>query len=930
MKRYYILFFLLAISSYSYGQKIDALPVDPRVTTGKLANGLRYYIVKNSVTPGKADFLLLQNLGPIVEPEGSHGMIRMLGNLAVRGTRNFPDKTILSYLETFGIEPGSGLDMDTFEDRTLYRMSGVNVKRSSSVIDSCLLILYNWAGTITIDEEELEREKSLMISTVKSEINANTRMRSVLMDSILKDSRQPFADPDLILNSINYPTRDLRRFYYEWFRPDLQAVIVAGDIDPKDVESKIKTLFQASPKPLNPNTLPDYHVPDNSNVEIRISEDPEMTRSIIKICYKSDPLPDELMNSAMPFFMDFMYDAVSSVLQERLASAFKENKVAVIDFGSEFGKFFGLAEKEAFTITIESDPREVTKVMSVVSQELERIREHGFLQSEIDRYRDKYVKVLDGQYTTRTLIPRERYIEKCVENFIENRTLASIELERELMIHLVTEISRNNFNLFAKSILRRDENLFINVQSPSGLYRYNVDSLRVRYSDGFSKPTEPYNERGGITHIIKGEVTPGTITVESVEPITNSVVWTLSNGATVVIKKSNLEKGRVALKAVGKGGYSLMKPDKIVNGHLINEIFDIGGLGEHSEEAVARYFKNRDITLSSAFSLSEDVLCGGANSEDITQFLQFIHLAFKGKNRDTTAFALYSKAKEGALRLKYNDPAIEFSEKIESLLYNDSRYSSVVDAEMLKDLDYEYSLNFIKERFSNAANYYFILVGDIDPASIRESVCKYLASLPGNPNKKDSWQIVPYYISKYDVFDRFERELLSDKCVHEVVLSSGIPFTAEGIVEADLIYNIFKKHFNAKLSERGIVATMEKKLLRYPEEYFIIYINMISGNPDVNVSQEFDAILNDLMLKGIDEAFFSRIKNNYLLKRNDANSQDNLFWSEIITARYLYGKDIFSKHSEIVKGVNLSRANSMIRRFIDEGHKVELTMTKQQ
>lgn len=928
MKRIIVLF-LLSLSIYTAtAQRADVLLTDPRIVTGELANGLKYYIVKNPVNKGSADFYLIQRAGSIVEPDDFKGMTRILGGLAMRGTRNFPENTILSYLESFSIEQGSGIDIDILDDRAIYGVSEIAVNRSANVIDSCLLILYNWAGSINIDDEDLERERLLLRNRVAGEVDARNRVRSKLLNKVsYGGDSEPFTDRHKILSDVdNYSTRALRHFYYNWFRPDLQAIVVAGDIDTKEVEGKIKTLFQASPRPLNPIPFPQYEVADSEGIEVIIVTDPELTTSRVNISFKSDPLPEDLMASALPLFLDFMYGAVADGLNERLAQAFGQESVPIISYRSAYDKFLGLTAKESFNIKIESDPTDVPDVLRVISNELERVREHGFSSSEINRYRNRYVNDLERRYKWRELTSNDTYMKKVVGNFFENKTMASMELERELMVHLVATVSKADFNIFASSVLRRDENIFISVESPEGSYDYSQDQLLAAWTEGFSKQTSPLKEETSISNLIRSGDQSGSVLTETKDPITGSTVWTLSNGATVIVKNSGAVKGEVSFKAVAKGGYSLMKPDKIVNGHLINDIFQTATFTGYDRQAVNRLFYDKGIVLKSGFTLSEDVLYGRTEAANISLFLQAVNLSFRGMEKDSLAFARLCEVKRGELRLKENDPEIVLNERTESLLYNNSRYSSVIERFMINELDYDYAMDFIGKRFSNAANFIFVFTGDIEPSSIKESVSRYIGSLPGDSQKKDSWQIVPYYISKQNMAEEIEIDMVEKRTVHKIILSGASPYTAKGVVEAELLYRMLKRRIETKMATHGIACTVEKSTQKYPEEYMKIIIRLTHTDNPQNIQNLFDEIWNELLLNGINSKEYTFIKKSYQSEWTKMRSGDNDFWMDMITSRYLYGVDLLTNHDSILSSISEEDANRLLRKFADEGYRIYVTM----
>lgn len=913
------LLMILLLSAPLIGQSVKSLPDDPRIVKGQVPNGFTYYLVQNDIKSGYADFYLLRKVGSINESKEQAGFNSLLSDMGVRGTRNFPDNTILSYFDELGIDQHLNFQMFDGVENSYHKITDVPVKKGGGVIDSTLLILYNWASSINIDEEDLEKEKLYYKNYITREYNGEIRAGLNHTKHILHPDSQEGVDIEKIISGIdNYTSKEIRSFYYKWFSPDRMALVVVGDIDGASLSSKINSLYQALPKYIGKVEDVEVSFAEQQEPVVSIVCEPEVSGGRLDISFTTPSLPENLRLTAVPFVEEYMISVMKQLITERLSLTSADSKAPFFLEGVEYGHFLGNSAKSALTVSVKVPKGDVEDVVKVIMRELYAIKRDGFAKKEYDRGQKTYFQELNYVYDWRVFTPNEYYATRAINNFFYGFSLASVEMKKEYMDLVKYEVGVQQFNTFVSSFLRDGDNCVITYTTPAPVQ----DNLKERILQVAEREITHYKEADSLCQLqykdyqntFKGEA--GTVISESHEMITDSKVWKLSNGATVVYKRSQAEPNKFTFEAVAKGGTTLMDANNYSRPY-INEIIDILPIGDIPAPQMAVYKKNQKVLLQKRINFATSTLSGQGYTQNIETFVKMVNSHFVPSVPDTKGFEKYQKIKREELEYRSSDPDKVFGDSIISLRYHKSSYINTVRASDLDKIQYKQTLKFINSIFSNAADYHFIFVGDLDEVLLKDLVCRYIATLPGNVSGKSNWRNIPVYLKKYNQTKIQEVEDMdSPRSIYNMTISGASSYTLKGVVDMSLSSEILRKRVSRKMNEKGFPIEIETKWVKYPEEFVTLSISSVTKEYDKEFVKELTSIIDTLKIQGATPIEIRNAKNSLKESYYQGERGSNLFWKDILVNRFIYGKDFYSRYTYFIDNASESDINRTLREYL--------------
>lgn len=909
-------------------QPLENLPDDPRIVRGKLANGLSYYVVQNAVSAGRADFYLVEKSGSVLEEAGQAGMSAFLANMCLRGTRNFPGTSMFDYLTELGLRLDRDFEVTPGLEETMFRLSNIPVRQSPGVLDSTLLILYNWSCCVNLDEEDVESVRTFFRNNLARKDSAQYRMERRIQARLLEGTRYPAVFSADMLEQMQYFTaKELRRFYYRWSRPDLQAVIVVGDVDAASVETQIKTLFQTTPKAPSMDERV-YDVPAlPSGAQLVLETDPEAVAAKVTFHFRSLPLPLSLRKTAIPYLQEYLNTLVKHMLQDRLDRSAPLSGLPVYGSGLYQGRFMGeVMSQEELAVSVRTFPDSAAAALRWLGGELEQVRRNGFDQASFDRSRQLFFNRLDYRYDWRNLTPNRDFADRCIAHFLEGMPLGSIELYHAYLHQADSVTDLRTVNTYAAALLQSPDRLAVTLTGPERMNRMffsEEELLRELEESGRQKPAVLPD----IPAIPEPEgLQPGTIVSEVQEPITGARLLTLSNGANVVIRPSRNEVRRFRFEAVSKGGLSLMDNSQPMTRRFINEIAALSRLGELSATDQTILLRSRGLELEKQISLSLNTLAGNGPVAELEDFLRMVHLHFTAIGADEEAFSYFKEVKAAEDFYAEQNPEIWLADSLYARMYRRSRFTSLGNVRMIDDINYPATVDFLRRSFSNAASYTFMLAGDFEMDRLRELVCRYIGSLPGNPNRRDNWKTVPYYLDKVDKQVVIERSLARPKAYYRTVLIGEVPFNLEDMVMGQLVAETLRKTLFRTMLEAGVYPEISREFRKYPEEFLILQMSYVTDSYEEVYPERMREVLDRLVREGVSEEEAQALKRG--LERNFRLRQeaDNGFWIEVMRNRFIYGKDFYTRYRSCLEQVTAVSLNRALREFLTDGNRVELVL----
>ena len=928
MRKIFTLLFLVT-TVVTLAQQNQPLPVDPNVRTGKLENGLTYYIRHNSLPENRADFYIAQKVGSMQEEDSQAGLAHFLEHMAFNGTKNFPGKDMLNYLQDNGIKFGTNINAYTSFDETVYFMSNIPTT-NVNLMDSAMLVLHDWSNAIALEEEELENERGVIREEWRTRGGAQQRLWDQLLPKMYPDSkyakRIPIGSIDVINN---FKPEEIRAYYHKWYRPDLQGIIIVGDVNVDETEQKVKALFSPITLDAERAEREYYPVPDNKEPLVAIATDKEARATQLMLFYKHDPLPEELKSTQMGYLTTYILNAAASMMNQRFAEITQKPDAPFTAASAYDGDFFVAKTKDAWTVVARSAEDKIDKALAAMVRETERAKQYGFSASEYEIVRTNILKSLENSYNNRDKQRNSSYSQEYVRAFTDGEPFPGIEFEHQFMQSMAPNIPVEAINQTIKQLIS-DENIVIAITGPEKeelAYPSDEELLAVLRSVK-AETIEPYAEQVIDEPLVATPPSPGKIVKEETNEAMNATVWTLQNGMKVILKNTDYKDDEIIMTASSVGGYSQYAVQDPINSRMMGSVMTLGGVGNFSATDLPKVLAGKTASVRPGISLTTQSFNGSSSIKDFETMLQLVYLYFTAPRKDADAFKSYIQRMETQLKNQEAEPMVAFSDSITNAIYGDNPLTTRIKLDDLKDLDYNRIMEMFNQQFLNPGSFVFTFVGNIDEEKVRPVVEQYLASLPGEAVKGEFIK-VPLTFKEGEMENIFQREMQNPKAS----VFNTFTGTFERNMKNQVLMSMFDQILDIVYTEKvredegGTYGVSSAgAIARYPEGQTILQI-MFDTDPEkmTHLNQIIIDELKEIATNGPRDADFTKVK-EYMNKSYTENLKENRYWMNILDEIYFYGDDMHSDYIETVNAVTPTDIQEFIGKLLDQGNKKTIVM----
>ncbi len=911
MKKYLIkagFAFLGAIMAYlpANAQQMPPIPVDPNVKIGKLDNGLTYYIRHNEYPKGQADFYIAQKVGSMQEEDNQRGLAHFLEHMCFNGTKNFPDNEIVSWLETVGVKFGRNLNAYTAFDETVYNISQVPTDRES-VQDSCLLILHDWADALLLEDKEIDKERGVIHEEWRSRNVGQQRILEQLFPVIFEGSkygqRLPIGTMEIV---DNFPYQDLRDYYEKWYRPDLQGIIVVGDIDVDRIEGKIKEMFSDIKMPENPVTREYFPVPDNEETIFAIGKDKEQTMALVEIMFKSDVRPDSLKGSMDYLIELYALNLVNQMLNARLSDMVTKPDAPFAVAQAAVGEFISAKTKDALTFVSVAKGDDLMPAFEAIYREALRAKRGGFTHSEFNRAKEALRSDLEKAYNNRNSTPSTSLVEEYVRHFLDNEPIPGIESEYQLMNFIAPQIQLEAINQIFPQMMPENNIVVLAMLPDNDKFAIPTETqLAEAMKRVEAEDIEAYKEEVKTEPLIEKLLPAGKIVSVAPYEQFGAEMWTLSNGAKVVVKKTDFRDDEILFDAQAAGGTSELGDADNTNLRYLSDAVAMPSFGTYSYSDIQKYLTGKNVAIEYDIDDYTRELSGSAVKKDLPVLMELIYAAFTEFDLNPDEFQANQNLYAGILQNRESDPQYQFTKQLVENLYASPRRVPL-DVEVVKNADRERIVEITKNCFSNAGEFVFYFVGNVDTDSLKPLVEKYIASLPGTPTEPAKIVLNPsLQLRSGSETTQVKQKMDNPQTYAAIVVSGNIP--------ADIK--------NAKLASIAgqILSSRLIKLVR--EEEGAVY--SISANGSMSLINEPNSIIQTVfpmkpemkdkvlaiiagqiedMSENITPEELNKVK-EYMVKDANEGLKKNARWLNAMSAFQLRPVDTLTGAVEVINSV---------------------------
>jgi zinc protease len=902
-------------------------PADPDMRMGKLENGLTYFIRKNMEPEKRASFYIIQNVGAILENDDQNGLAHFLEHMAFNGTASFPGKGIINRLEKHGVAFGRNINAYTGFDETVYNLSDVPVE-VPGIIDTCLLILHDWSDYITLSEKEIDLERGVIAEEWRTSKNASRRMIFEVIPVILKGSK--YAERDIIgdldiIKNFSYST--LRDFYHDWYRTDLQAIAVVGDINVDEVEAKIRSLFSKIKPVDNPVPRIIEEVPYHKETNFVLAQDKEAPQTSVSVVVLHKAVASEEKN--LKYIREsHVISLMNSMINTRISELLqKENPPFVVGQVS-YGGYYARAY-DAFTITAIANKNEEAKALEAVYTEAERAKRFGFGQGELNRAKAKLLADYENYYKQKDKIDNDTYVQGIQDYFLTGEPMTSIDFDYEFLKTVIDGISTDETSSKFREVMI-DENRTIVIQGLEGtdiIHLSEQEALgiveKVKNTQLAAYEDETMEE-SLITEELKGSSIARTVEL----PLFDAVEWTLGNNVKVIYRKADYEKDNVILAAYSFGGISKLDNDLVLPANLLPAVLPMYGAGNFDNVSLQKMLAGKKATVSFALSETAESVSGSSTPKDFETMMQLLYLRFARPRFDKVAHDAIIGRFSAMIGNMENDPNKIKNDSISLISTGYHPRTPILSKESVGKISMEDIQKIYTDRYDGADEFTFFIVGNIEKETVMPIVEKYIGSLPSK-NRSESWIDRNVEQPEGKVIREITMELKVPKATVLLAFASDMKYTPRNYLGLEVIKGILDIVYTEKVREDeggtygvGVQLSAQKR----PES---IGEGMISFDCDPARANDLKAIIYrelDIMMKeGPSEENLAKTVNN-MLKTREESKMHNSYWTSILTRYYSYGinSDDPANYEDILKAFTVKDIKKISRLMFKKADVVDL------
>jgi zinc protease len=711
------------------------LPVDPAVETGELANGMRYYIRRNTMPANRVSLRLAVNVGSIHEEEDQRGLAHFLEHMAFNGSEHFKPGELVSFLESIGAGFGPHVNAYTSFEETVYMLDVPTDK--PGFVDRGMLAMRDFAAGITLDAEEIEKERGVVIEEWRGRLGASSRITEKQLPIIFAKSRfaerLPIGIPDILKT---FPRQRLVDFYQRWYRPDRMAIIVVGDLDPAEARKLIDKHFAPIPKATAPLPDPDKTVPPNKEPLFSVATDPEAQGWSVSVVFKRASEPERTVGD---YRRSLVQQLVTQMLNLRLREiARRENAPFLSARGGNTGLTRNL---EAFELEATVQEGRLTTGLEALMLEAKRMQTFGFSTDELERARAATLAFYDRAFKERNTTESRQYAAEYVRAFLEQEPIPGIEFEQKIAATYLPTITVEEVTEEARKLITEDNRVVLAVApQKEGVTVASEQDLRAALTTAERTEVEAWTDALAGRDLVENPPTPGKVTGRRRIAELDTTVLTLSNGVEVWLKPTDFKTDQVLFSSYALGGASLASPEEYLEASLVSSLVGIGGMGGLSPVDLSKLLAGKIAQASPSIGDYTHGTSGSASPRDLETALELNYLAFTSPNLTREAFEIFKRRLVGMLENQAQNPRFVFSERV-NLVNTSNHYSAKAPTPAdIQALDLEAMTRFYKERFSNAADFTFMIVGTFKEEEIVPLLEKWVASLPSTGKKGSNFR----------------------------------------------------------------------------------------------------------------------------------------------------------------------------------------------
>lgn len=934
MRKFLSLIMCMALTvMYGFAQVNPQAPLelDKSVRYGKLDNGLTYYIMHNEKPAQRADFYIVTNVGAIQETPAQDGLAHFLEHMCLNGTKNFPGKGIISYMESIGCKFGENINAGTGVEVTSYMLNNVPVIREG-IIDSSLLILHDYAAYVTNDPKEIEDERGVILEEKRTRDGYQWRMMVAGNKALFKDSK--YAECTIIGSEENLKTfkpEELVKFYKTWYRPDMQAIIVVGDIDVDAVEGKIKTMFSSIPKAENPKAKDVITVPDNKEPIISIFTDKELDATSVTMYIKNKAMPKEYRGLGIAALNNLMESLISRMFNERLGDLAKSPNAPFLGAGVGFQN--ASETMDVFYAGVQAKDGEGLKAFNAVLTELEKAKRYGFTEDEYERAKTNLLRGYERAMENAASRQNGQLVDPLMDHFTSGWAYTTPAYDYETAKAYLQMIPLAAINQALGQLLT-DENRVITFNAPEkeGL----ITPTEKDFTDALEAVKTADIKAPEITSSKEPLLDPAALKGSAVKKTEKgkfgTTIWTLANGIEVIVKPTDYKKDEVIIKTVALGGKSVLPQEVLISldRNILSVYRQNAGISKFTQTQLNKMMAGKAANVAPYVSELEQGVSGSGSPKDLETLMQLLYLNYTAPRFEAAEFEVGLNQIKSVLPNMMKQPQFVYGVEMQKAMFNNNPRRPVLDDKSISSVSVENIKKAMNTLFADAAGTKVYITGNVNLDELKPLVEKYIGSLPVKSKKGGMWKDQNLDFPKGMVDKSFDFEMQTPKTTVGLLYTGTMPYTQENYIVMDALQSVMDQLYTKTIreDEGGTYGVgVETQMMKEPKPAFLLFIGF-----DTEYAKSKKLIemakqgLQDIAEKGPNPEYVAKAKENFI-KAYPEKQISNSFWAGLIYDYYSHNQDFYENYVDAVnKFVTAENIQKMAKQILDQKNRVDIIM----
>lgn len=860
---------------------------DPSFRIGKLPNGLTYYIRHNEEPKERASFYIIQNVGALLENDSQNGLAHFLEHMAFNGTKNYPDKGIISSLEKHGVAFGRNINAYTAFTETVYNLSDVPVTHPG-LVDSCLLVLHDWSHYLTLSDKEIDMERGVIVEEWRTRRTAAFRMQRASFPVLFKDSKYAVRDvigDSAIIKHFKYDT--LRKFYHDWYRTDLQCIAVVGDVNVDEVEKSIKAQFSSIPAVENPDPRGEDLVPYHKETRFVQVKDKESTAYSVIMYIKHPAVKAAAKDMAYYREMYAVQPLFNAMIGTRIAELLQKGVPPFTAGSINYGGF--IRGYNVLSIAANAKPDQEDVALKAIYTEAQRLVRYGFTQGEVDRAKLNLLTQTESRWKQRDKISNDTYVNDIQSNFLDNEPLTSIDFDWQNLQKLLKTVTAAELSAKAKAWIVPENRVIV----ANGPDKENAKILTEAEATAILKEVEnsdikPYEDVKVSSTLIETPLKGSPVVKTTPLPQFNAVEWTLANHAKVVYRLADYEKDNVMVRGISPGGNSLVGVNSLASAMMLPQFIGMFGVGDFDATTLKKMLTGKNVSMSVGLSELSEVLSGSAAPKDFETLMQLLYLQVEKPRFDKEAFAALKTRFAGMVANMANNPQKIVSDSLQLILSDHNKRTKLVTPALIDELSIEQMEKIYRERVTDAGDFTFFIVGNIEESRVKPLVEKYIGSLTDLP-RTENWKDNNVNGPKGKTVREVTIPMQIKKATVVVNFDKNVAFEPKSNLVMDILKGILRLRYTEEIREKeggSYGVSVMSGNAHYPKAEKTLQM-MFDAEPEraAHLKSIIYSEIDKIVANGPTAEDLDKIVKN-LLKDREQNKLHNSYWLSTLVGFY--------------------------------------------